>query len=190
VKLKHLYLAAGASLLAMTVGTPAKAISYYLTGSDTYACNGATSTTCTITYNDFGISYDGTNWSQLTTGPQGSIVISNNLNSNTINFNQSFTTIINSNNDNYVGFQTGSSSFNLSFESPGVDGTTAGAGANTRALISPTSFSTATLNPDTPFPRALSGNGLILAVPFSTSLLALLPLGTFSKRVKFRVLST
>jgi len=187
MKPKYFAIATGASLLAMTAGTPAKAINYYLSGQDSYSCNGGV-TTCTITYNNFGISYDGSTWTNLATGAPGNILFTNSLNSDNIDFLQGFTTITNSGVDDAIIFSAGSNSFQLSLTPPGVDGTTGGgAGATTNSLIT-TTFVSSTLTPQN-FNQPLVGTGRILGVPFSASALALLPLGMFSKRVKRRVLS-
>jgi hypothetical protein len=181
LKLNHLAIAAGISFLAISAGTPAKAISYYLTGSDQYTCN--TGETCTVTYNNFGLDYTGTNWSQLTTGDIGNIVFQNG--SNSFTFFQDLTSINNTGSGARVGFTSGSDNIFLNL-SPAVNGTPFNS-ANTASLFS-TNFSNTALDIDTS-PATLTGTGLIKAVPFASSVLALLPLGIFSRKSRLRNLS-
>lgn len=180
MKLKHTIAALGAGLGALLAGTPAKAITYYFTGSDTYNCDFGANL-CTINYNDLAVDLTAGTWGanplsgniQVTNGSTATVVFGPTStvagNASAISFTDSFS--------NSIGFV---------FSQPLTE--TASQGAQIQSISSTSftsTFSSLRLNGD----PAVAGNGLALAVPFLPSAFALLPISAVARRKKLRTLS-
>lgn len=163
--------------LAVLVPSRAEALTYYLTGTDTYSCT-AGANACTITYDNFGLEFIGGAWQSSPLS--GQVLFSTTGDSRVFNTSstvQSFTS------GQDILISSGSSSFEIQLRSAPT--TTPGEGINIDSLIS-TNFPSNTSLVLTS--STLTGDGLALAVPFVPSLFSLFPIISLAKRKKQRIL--
>jgi len=159
---------------------PAKAISYVFSGLNNYSCGTGDAFSCNITYNDFKADFNGTSWSQITTGT-GTIVVTS-TEGGFYEFNQIGTSVVGTATE--IQFSRLGNSFSMNL---------APAASNTPGFItSPTSlistgFSSSNFNTSS---STLTGTGFAQAVPFIPSILALLPLSSIARKRKSRSLLT
>lgn len=178
MKLKVTFGVLSAVSLSVLVPSRAEAITYYLTGTDTYNCNAGTNA-CTITYNNFGLEFLGGDWQSPPLS--GQIAFSTTGSSS---FFDSSSTVTDISSQSFRITSIAGDSAVFSLRSPATG--TPGQGINIDTISSTTFFSNDLVATNT----LLTGDGLALAVPFVPSLFSLLPIFTLANKKKHRILST
>jgi hypothetical protein len=166
----------------MLASAPAKAISYSFTGTSTFACNGG-SDTCTLSFNDFTIDWDGSDWTFNTASTSNYIQVANGaanirFNTDEAAFAYSDAQVVTLTQDsNAIGLE-----FASNLPSPAV-------APNLTLLSQITVVSPGNSLLATSGNQLLTGSAQAYAAPYFASALTLLPMLAASKRIKRRSLS-
>lgn len=178
-----------ASILGVGIAfsaSPAKAISYSFSGTSTFACSDpGFGDSCQVTFSDFTVDWDGTNWSFDDPSFFHTLTITNTTNGGSFVINTSGGSILAGSNQNFIGFSNGSSQVAFSFSSPAPSP----AVANNLLTLQSIDINAADAKFDTDNFATLSPSAQAYAAPYFASVLSVIPMLAASRRIKRRILS-